>query len=379
MQVSRVSKYGTTILLFLASQNISLFGSLLVQYAITWYITLTTQSGVMMTLAIICGFLPTFIISPFAGVWADRYNRKTLIILSDSVIAVATFILAILFFLGHNDLWLLFVVLSIRSVGAGIHTPSVGAILPQLVPQEKLTKINATNTSIQSMAMLIAPMISGMLLVVASIETIFFIDVITAAIAVSVIASLCPCSYSRKSVTKADNRILRRPKTWHKIHKHSRLSQSAFRFCSCILLFGCPSRISFPPPSYKNLWQWCVAFNCGWSCFFGWYDFGWYTHSILGWIQKQSPLNNSLNPAYGRLYFRSWNHTLLLALLILYGVNWNTLPLFNVPTTTLLQQKIDPDFLGRVFGVLGMISSVMMPMGMIFLDPWLILWQLNGC
>lgn len=45
------------------------------------------------------------------------------------------------------------------------------------------------------------------------------------------------------------------------------------------------------------------------------------------------------------------------------------LPIFNVPATTLLQQKIDPDFLGRVFGVLGMISSVMMPMGMIFFGP----------
>lgn len=187
MQVSRLSKFGTTILLFLVSQNISLFGLLLVQYAITWYITLTTQSGVMMTLAIICGFLPTFIISPFAGVWADRYNRKTLIILSDSLIAVATFTLAILFFLGHNDLWLLFLVLSIRSVGAGIHTPSVGAIIPQLVPQDKLTKINATNTSIQSTSMLIAPMISGMLLVIASIEIVFFIDVITAALAVSIL------------------------------------------------------------------------------------------------------------------------------------------------------------------------------------------------
>ncbi|MDD4762608.1 MAG: MFS transporter, partial [Sphaerochaetaceae bacterium] len=55
---------------FLASQNISLFGSMLVQYAIMWHITLTTQSGTMMMISIICGFIPTLIISPFAGVWA---------------------------------------------------------------------------------------------------------------------------------------------------------------------------------------------------------------------------------------------------------------------------------------------------------------------
>jgi DHA3 family macrolide efflux protein-like MFS transporter len=48
------------IVLFLASQTISLFGTSLVQYAIMWYITLHTRSGLMMTVSIICGFLPTF-------------------------------------------------------------------------------------------------------------------------------------------------------------------------------------------------------------------------------------------------------------------------------------------------------------------------------
>jgi MFS transporter, DHA3 family, macrolide efflux protein len=85
------------IILFLGSQTISLFGSSLVQYAIMWYITLNTQSGVMMTIYILCGFFPTFFISPFAGVWADRYNRKILIVLSDSMIAFSRLILAILF------------------------------------------------------------------------------------------------------------------------------------------------------------------------------------------------------------------------------------------------------------------------------------------
>src|SRR6478735_3946272 len=96
------------IILFLGSQTISLFGSSLVMYAIMWHITLTTQSGVMMTIAIVCGFLPTFFLSPFAGVWADRYNRKVLIILSDSLIAISTLIMAILFMAGYDALWLLF-------------------------------------------------------------------------------------------------------------------------------------------------------------------------------------------------------------------------------------------------------------------------------
>ena len=187
MEVDKDTNWKKNIILFLGSQSISLFGSSLVQYAIMWHITLTTQSGVMMTISIICGFVPTFILSPIAGVWADRYNRKMLIILSDALIAISTLILAILFLIGYEQLWLLFVMSGIRAIGTGIQTPAVGAILPQLVPEEKLTKVNGINGSILSVVTLVSPMISGALLTMSSMKVIFFIDVITAAIAISIL------------------------------------------------------------------------------------------------------------------------------------------------------------------------------------------------
>ncbi len=172
------------IVLFLISQTLSLLGSSLVQYAILWYITLNTKSGVMMTIATICGFLPTFFLSPFAGVWADRYNRKILIILADSFIAITTLLLAILFLMGYKSMELLFVMSAFRAVGSGIQTPAIGAFIPQIVPKEQLTKVNAANSSIQAMVMLISPMLSGALLTMSTIEVIFFIDIVTAVIAV---------------------------------------------------------------------------------------------------------------------------------------------------------------------------------------------------
>ena len=78
------------IILYLASQIISLLGSSLVQCVTFWYITLETQSGTIMTIAMIAGVLPTFLVSPFAGVWADRHDRRTIIMLSDGLVALAT-------------------------------------------------------------------------------------------------------------------------------------------------------------------------------------------------------------------------------------------------------------------------------------------------
>src|SRR5690606_7000705 len=108
------------ITLFLTGQTISLFGSMLVQYAVLWYLTLTTKDGIVVALTVIFGFVPQAIVSVFGGVWADRLNRKHLIIAADSSIAAATLALAILMATGNDALWLIFAALAVRSVGAGI-------------------------------------------------------------------------------------------------------------------------------------------------------------------------------------------------------------------------------------------------------------------
>ena len=172
--------------IFMASQAISLFGSSLVSYAILWRITLDTQSGVMMTLYLLFGFLPTFFLSPLAGVWADRYDRKRLIMFADGLIATATLILAIFFMAGYRELWLFFVVPLIRALGAAVQTPAVSAMLPQIVPEDRLMKTNGLFASLNSAIMLISPMISGALLNFTSLELILMIDVVTALTAILV-------------------------------------------------------------------------------------------------------------------------------------------------------------------------------------------------
>ena len=123
---------------FIVAQSISLFGSSIVQYGIIWYLTLETGSAKILTLTTLCGFLPQMLISFFSGTLIDKYNRKSILIVSDSIIAISTFLLAISFFLGERNYNLLFVVLIIRSFGTGVQTPTVNTIIPQIVPEEKL-------------------------------------------------------------------------------------------------------------------------------------------------------------------------------------------------------------------------------------------------
>jgi DHA3 family macrolide efflux protein-like MFS transporter len=173
--------------LFLSGQALSIFGSMVVQYAIVWHITLETQSGVMMAVFTVAGFLPRFIISPFAGVWADRFSRKNLINISDGVIAFASLTVAVLFLFGFEHIGILLFCAVIRSFGQGVQDPAVGAFLPQIVPKEHLTRANGIQGSMQSLITLAAPAVSGVLMTIASLETLFFLDVVTAAIGISIL------------------------------------------------------------------------------------------------------------------------------------------------------------------------------------------------
>src|SRR5690606_25896266 len=101
---------------------------------------------------------------------------------ADALIAAATLVLALLFLSGYREIWLFFVIAGIRALGTGIQMPAVSAILPQIVPAEHLTKVNGANGSIQALVTLVSPIVSAALLEYATMESIFFIDVVTATI-----------------------------------------------------------------------------------------------------------------------------------------------------------------------------------------------------
>lgn len=355
-------------LLFLSSQTISLFGSSLVQYAITWHITLKTQSGLMMAISIICGFLPMFFISPFAGVWADRYNRKMIIILSDSLIAISTLALVILFSQGNDALWLLFVASAIRSIGSSFQTPAISAFLPQLVPEDKLVKVNAANGSIQALVMLASPMLSGALLTVASIERIFLIDVITAIIAI-VFLVFIKAEIHAKALEKQTTSYFTDMKEGIIYIRNHPFIKNFLIFCAIFMILASP--VAFLTPIQVTR-----------------------TYGEDVWRLTTIEITFSIGMMLGGLIMATWGgfknkiYSMTLACMVvglctfllgvipnfiiysaLMGVFGASMPLFNTPSTVLLQEKVEEGYLGRVFSVMSMISSIMMPLGMLVFGP----------
>ncbi|GIN61780.1 MFS transporter [Robertmurraya siralis] len=364
-----MEKWKKDIILFLSSQTISLFGSSLVQYAIMWYITLTTESGMMMTLYIICGFIPTFILSPFAGVWADRFNRKILIMAADASIAVATLVLAIVFLLGYEATWLLFVMAAIRALGTGVQTPAVGAILPQIVPKEQLTKINGINGSIQAIIMFVSPIVSAGLLTWTTLEMIFFIDVITAAIAIFTLLVFFKIPVHAKAASKQTTSYFSDMKEGLVYIKQTNFLRIFFLFFAFFFVLMAPAAFLTPLQVVRSfgddVWRLTaieIAFSIGMMlgggiiASWGGFKNRVYTMTFASLLMGICTFALGIAPIF----------SLYLLFMAIFGV---AMPIFNTPTMVLIQEKIEEDYLGRIFGVFGMISTSMMPMGMLIFGP----------
>lgn len=355
------------IALFLSAQTVTLLGSSIVQYAIIWYITLTTSSGLMITISTLCGFLPQLIISLFAGVWVDRYNRKYVSMISDAAITLVTLLLAVSFILGYKPLWLIFAVLAVRSFGTGIQTPTVNAIIPQLVPKDRLIKINGINSTLSSLNMLIAPAASGVLYAYFSIEKIFFADVITATIGLVLMSML--------KITKLTNDNLDGQSTIKAIGEGFRyLRQNPFiryqiMFLIVMMILISPAAFMTPLMVSRSFGPeaWRLAIN----------EMAFSSGAIAGgiliamWGGFTNRLRTTLfaGGAYGFFMIALGCAPLFSIYLVFNFLIGITMPCFNAPVTSLLQEKVIPEMHGRIFSLVQVANCCALPLGMVLFGP----------
>lgn len=354
--------------LFLSSQSVSMFGSMLVQYAIIWYVTLTTKSGAMLTIATVASFLPQIVISLLAGVWADRYPRKLLIIGADVLTAASTLILAVLFFAGYRELWLIFLVAGIRSIGAGIQAPAVNALLPQIVPTDRLMRVNSINSTIQPFIMLVSPLVAGALLSFSRLEYLFFIDVVTAAIAVGLLFLLNAPPLPRAAAELQKGYLDDLVAGLVYIRRNDAIKR-LFVFFAFVFFLVTPAIFLTPLLVARSFGAevWRLTAN----------EITFFVGSIVGGVImtawggfKNRFRTLGLSCIVWALLFAglglAQDFVLYLAIMTLAGL---PMPFWSASATTLLQELVEPDVQGRVFGVQQLIMSSVMPIGMLVFGP----------
>ena len=367
-QETSLSGWKRKVTVFLVGQTVTTFGSMLVQYAILWHLTLTTKSGTVLALAAIFGFLPQAIVSVFAGVWADRINRKVMIIVADLSIALATFGLALLMLSGVDDLWLIFLVMAVRSFGAGVQTPAISALLPQIVPTEKLMRVNGINSSVQSSLTLLAPIAAAAIYANFSLVTILFIDVVTAIIGVVLLATVAVPTLARAASLDKPSYFADLKEGINYTFTHELVRWVIAIFGIVFLLIVAPSNLS-PLMLVRNfgteVWKLTmleISFGVGMVL-------GGALMAILASKLDRLTTIIATSTLFGVLAIVMGFTTNLILFFSLFFLIGLIVPAFSTSAMTLLQETVEPERQGRVFGFVGIVMAVAMPLGMAILGP----------
>jgi DHA3 family macrolide efflux protein-like MFS transporter len=166
-------------------QAFSLLGSALVQFALAWWLTQATGSATVLALASMMAMLPQVLISPFAGALVDRWDRRTVMIVADGLIALAVVVLAALYALESVQIWHIYLLIFLRALGGAFHWPAMQASTSLIVPQEHLSRVSGLNQALQGLAAIVAPPLGAVLLDVLPMQSVLAIDVGTAALAIA--------------------------------------------------------------------------------------------------------------------------------------------------------------------------------------------------
>ncbi|QYC42031.1 enterobactin exporter EntS [Nonomuraea coxensis DSM 45129] len=365
--MTTTTRWRRNVALFLTGQTVSLFGSMIAQYAVMWWVTLQTRSGLAVALYAVAAFLPQGVVSIFGGVLADRMNRRVLVMIADGAIALATLVLGLLMANGVTDLWIVLLAVAVRSLGAGVQTPAVQAMIPQIVPGEQLMRVNGIFQTIHSAMALLAPAVAAAIFASFGLVSVFFLDVVTAVIGIGLLALVAVPSLERVAEARVSYRQdlvdgLRY------VRSHPIVRWLLIVYAVIFLLTVAPSFVT-PLMVARSFGteEWMlaaleIAFSLG---------------MLLGGVLMSTVLAN--RSRIGLILVAVHGFGLATVALGLSGNLWVfygfmfvfglLVPPFSTPFMTLIQETVEPAMHGRVFSYVGIVMALATPVGMAVFGP----------
>ncbi|ABR35615.1 MFS transporter [Clostridium beijerinckii] len=162
--------------LFSIASFISVFGTSIYNFAISLYVLNITGSGLNFAMTLVIGALSTVIVNPFAGVLADKINKKLLAVITDTLNGMLLLVLYILT-IGHPlSLSMIYLSTFILNVFSNIYGISIETAKPNLVSEKKLLQINSISKIIESSSSILGPMIGGMIFALLDIRLFIIIN-----------------------------------------------------------------------------------------------------------------------------------------------------------------------------------------------------------
>ncbi len=182
--VSRKGHWAAPFFIIWTGQQLSLVGSAAAQFALIWWLTRTTGSATVLTTATLVALLPTIVLGPIAGAYIDRWNRRVVMIVADSMIALVSLWLAYLFWRDAMQVWHVYVVMLLRSLGGSFHWPAMAASTSLMVPEKHLARVAGLNQAMNGVLSIVGAPLGALLMELLPLHGVMLVDWGTAALAV---------------------------------------------------------------------------------------------------------------------------------------------------------------------------------------------------
>ncbi len=369
--MEKTQKWKSQFMTVALGQAVSMLGSHGVQFALIWWLAEKMSSPFMLGISGLVAYLPMTLFSPLAGIAADRYNRKFISIFSDMAMGAAALIYAVLLFFFDLPVWTVFVMLCVRGIGSTFQQPAIQSIIPQLVPKDQLLKTNGWMQLLNSGSFLLGPVIGASLYAVFPMSIVLMSDV-AGAILASIALAVVKIPKLEKEEQKEQHFIAEIKEGLQVFKEDKKLFYIVTAEALCMFFYAPLS--SFYPLMTSDYYQLSAMYGSAVELSFaiGMMVSSFLFSSVLKINRKirvsfiglfgmgvMSLICGIIPPTYAGWFFFAGS-------CIFLGASGNV---HTIPLTAYMQETISQDKMGRAFSVLTLISSVTMPIGLLFSSP----------
>jgi DHA3 family macrolide efflux protein-like MFS transporter len=361
-------------------QALSIIGSQLVQFALIWYLTVQTGSATVLATASLVALLPNVILGPFIGTLVDRWDRRRIMLVSDTVITLVTIGLAVLFALDAVVVWHIYVGMFIRALFGSFHTNAMTASTSLMVPVEHLTRIQGINQMLNGGLNVISAPLGALLLGVLPMQGILAIDVFSALFAIVPLLFTRIPQPNRHTGITADDAITGndgQETVWQGVKSGIRY---VIGWPGLLIVSLMTIGINFTIIPAFSLMPLLVKVYFGGSAIH------------LGWVESAMGIGMFV----GGVVLGGWGgfkRNIVTSMLGLMGMGLGTLIFAVAPSTALwlvvfgsllvgimttmtmgpfyamIQTIVEPDMQARIFSLLNSVGSAMVPIGLMIAGP----------
>lgn len=339
-----------TFFIIWAGQLISILTSSVVGYAIVFWLSIETRSAEILAIAAMAALLPQAVLGLFTGVFIDRWNRKLVMIISDCFIAASTLALVVLFFLGKAEIWHIYILAAARSVGQAFHLPAMQASIPLIAPEDQLMRIAGINQMIQSTSGIAGPAIGALLITLLDMKWVLVLDVLGALFAVGTLMMVFIPNPEKKSEAHTPHVFREMKEGLLEIYRDSGLYW-LFVFSVIATFFIMPIAVLFPLMTLNHfggsvLQMSIVEILWGLGMLAGGAIVG-----VKNFKGNKALLINYMYLVFGATFLFSGllPPTAFIWFVVLTGIGGISSAIYNASFMSLIQIKINPTMLGRVF------------------------------